>query len=78
MDWLCVGAGGLMKSSPCVCPLQPVVVILCPGWEKAQRVFELLEDIPAAAALRPTIVLVGEMDQAKSVKIQRNCELYML
>ncbi|XP_061078515.1 putative ATP-dependent RNA helicase TDRD12 [Conger conger] len=53
----------------------PVAVILCHGWEKAQRVFDLLEDIPAAEALHPMIVLVGEKDEAKSVKIQRNCQV---
>ncbi|KAJ8343367.1 hypothetical protein SKAU_G00306960, partial [Synaphobranchus kaupii] len=54
----------------------PIVVILCHGWEKAQRVFDLLEDIPAAGSLHPTIVLVGkEKDEAKAVKIQRNCQM---
>ncbi|KAJ8407914.1 hypothetical protein AAFF_G00269580 [Aldrovandia affinis] len=54
----------------------PIAVILCHGWEKAQHVFDLLEEIPAARSLHPMIVLVGhEKDEAKNVKIQRNCQL---
>ncbi|XP_064168547.1 putative ATP-dependent RNA helicase TDRD12 isoform X2 [Anguilla rostrata] len=53
----------------------PIAVILCHGWEKAQCVFDLLEDTPAAESLHPMIVLVGEKDEAKGVKIQRNCQV---
>lgn len=58
----------------CVC-LQPVAVILCPGWEKVQTVLELLEDSRATQNLHPTSVLLGmDQDEPKKFKIQRNCE----
>lgn len=63
-----------MKVSPLAFPVQPIAVVLCHGWEKAQSVFDLLEKIPAAQSLHPAIVLVGEKDEAKTVKLQRNCE----
>ncbi|XP_036391490.1 putative ATP-dependent RNA helicase TDRD12 [Megalops cyprinoides] len=54
----------------------PIAVILCQGWEKAQHVFDLLEDSPATKAFSPMIVLVGlGKDEAKSIKIERNCQV---
>ncbi|KAJ8248978.1 hypothetical protein GJAV_G00229830 [Gymnothorax javanicus] len=53
----------------------PIAVILCHGWEKAQCVFDILEDMPAAESLHPMMTLVGEKDEAQSVKIQRNCQV---
>lgn len=55
--------------------LQPVAVILCPGWEKVQTVLELLEDSKATHGLHPTSVLLGvDQDEPKKFKIQKNCE----
>uniref|UniRef100_A0A673JL70 RNA helicase n=1 Tax=Sinocyclocheilus rhinocerous TaxID=307959 RepID=A0A673JL70_9TELE len=56
--------------------LQPIAVILCPGWEKVQTVLELLEDSKATYNLHPTSVLLGvDQEEPKKFKIQRNCQL---
>lgn len=55
--------------------VQPVAVLLCPGWEKVQAVHDLLEEIKVAPTLHPTVVLLGVgRDEAKAVKIPKNCE----
>ncbi|KAJ8002842.1 hypothetical protein DPEC_G00163170 [Dallia pectoralis] len=52
----------------------PIAVILCPGWEKAQTVFDLLEESQTTQDLHPMLILVGlGKDEAKNVKIQNNC-----
>ncbi|XP_068458572.1 putative ATP-dependent RNA helicase TDRD12 isoform X2 [Clinocottus analis] len=54
----------------------PVAVLLCPGWEKAQVVYDLLEETRAASPLHPAIVLLGVgKDEAKAVRIPKNCLL---
>ncbi|KAM8893221.1 putative ATP-dependent RNA helicase TDRD12 [Spinachia spinachia] len=54
----------------------PLVVLLCPGWEKAQAVYDLLEEMKVAPALHPVISLLGvSKDEAKAVKIPQNCLL---
>ncbi|XP_034143978.1 putative ATP-dependent RNA helicase TDRD12 isoform X2 [Esox lucius] len=51
----------------------PIAVILCPGWEKAQAVFDLLEESHTVQDLHPMLILVGlGKDEAKNVKIQNN------
>lgn len=50
-------------------------MLLCPGWEKVQAVYDLLEEIKVAQILHPLIVLLGVgKDEAKAVKIPKNCE----
>ncbi|KAM3870210.1 putative ATP-dependent RNA helicase TDRD12 [Diretmus argenteus] len=54
----------------------PIAVVVCPGWEKVQTVSNLLEDRQIAQNLHPTSVLLGATkDEAKSVRIPKNCLL---
>uniref|UniRef100_A0A8C9Z7C7 RNA helicase n=1 Tax=Sander lucioperca TaxID=283035 RepID=A0A8C9Z7C7_SANLU len=54
----------------------PIAVLLCPGWEKAQAVYDLLEEIKATKVLHPAILLLGVgKDEAKDVRIPKNCLL---
>ncbi|XP_062317020.1 putative ATP-dependent RNA helicase TDRD12 [Osmerus eperlanus] len=52
----------------------PMAVILCPGWGKAQTVYNCLEESQSLQSLHPTVVLVGQArDEAKAVHIPKNC-----
>ncbi|XP_044049258.1 putative ATP-dependent RNA helicase TDRD12 isoform X2 [Siniperca chuatsi] len=54
----------------------PIAVVLCPGWEKVQVVYDHLEELKVAPALHPVIVLLGVgKDEAKAVRIPKNCLL---
>ncbi|XP_032406227.1 putative ATP-dependent RNA helicase TDRD12 [Xiphophorus hellerii] len=54
----------------------PIAVLLCPGWEKAQIIYNLLEESKVSQTLHPIIVLVGiGKDEAKAVKFPKNCLL---
>uniref|UniRef100_A0A3Q2XDI4 RNA helicase n=1 Tax=Haplochromis burtoni TaxID=8153 RepID=A0A3Q2XDI4_HAPBU len=54
----------------------PIAVLLCPGWEKVQAVYDLLGVSKVSQKLYPTTVLLGiNKDEAKSVKIPKNCLL---
>ncbi|XP_067446784.1 putative ATP-dependent RNA helicase TDRD12 isoform X3 [Thunnus thynnus] len=54
----------------------PVAVVLCPGWEKVQTVYDLLEDSKVSQTLHPVTVLLGAgKDEAKSIRIPKNCLL---
>ncbi|XP_043979981.1 putative ATP-dependent RNA helicase TDRD12 isoform X3 [Gambusia affinis] len=54
----------------------PIAVLLCPGWEKAQMIYNLLEESKVSQTLHPIIVLVGiGKDEAKAVKFPKNCLL---
>ncbi|XP_037622451.1 putative ATP-dependent RNA helicase TDRD12 isoform X4 [Sebastes umbrosus] len=54
----------------------PIVVLLCPGWEKVQAVYDLLEEMKVTPVLHPVIVLLGDSkDEAKAVRIPKNCLL---
>ncbi|XP_054607684.2 putative ATP-dependent RNA helicase TDRD12 isoform X2 [Nothobranchius furzeri] len=54
----------------------PIAVLLCSGWEKAQAVYDLLEEAKLSQSLCPVIVLLGVgKDEAKAVKIPKNCLL---
>ncbi|XP_038872845.1 putative ATP-dependent RNA helicase TDRD12 [Salvelinus namaycush] len=54
----------------------PIAVILCPGWEKAQTVIDLLEESQTIQVLHPMVILLGlGKDEAKTVKIQNNCQV---
>ncbi|XP_031471218.1 putative ATP-dependent RNA helicase TDRD12 isoform X4 [Phasianus colchicus] len=54
----------------------PLVLILCPGWRKAQLVFELLKKYSRCSRLiRPTLIILGKKkEEAETVKIQ-GCEI---
>ncbi|AWP07948.1 putative ATP-dependent RNA helicase TDRD12 [Scophthalmus maximus] len=54
----------------------PIAVLLCPGWEKVQVVYDLLDDSKIAHVLHPVVALPGvEKDAAKTVRIPKNCRL---
>ncbi|KAM4573429.1 putative ATP-dependent RNA helicase TDRD12 [Odontesthes bonariensis] len=54
----------------------PIAVVLCPGWERAQVVYNVLEEIKVAKTLHPVIVLLGiGKDEAQAIKIPKNCLL---
>ncbi|XP_048829648.1 putative ATP-dependent RNA helicase TDRD12 isoform X2 [Brienomyrus brachyistius] len=54
----------------------PIAAVLCPGWQKAQRVSGLLEELPAGASLHPTLVLLGRgKAEAEAAHIPSNCQL---
>ncbi|XP_072290541.1 putative ATP-dependent RNA helicase TDRD12 [Eucyclogobius newberryi] len=54
----------------------PIVVVVCPGWEKAQAIFDLLEELKVSHSLHPMIIHIGvKKDEAKSIKIPKNCLL---
>ncbi|XP_009949699.1 PREDICTED: putative ATP-dependent RNA helicase TDRD12 [Leptosomus discolor] len=54
----------------------PLALILCPGWKKAQLVFELLKTYTRCSRqLQPMLIILGQnKEAARSVKIQR-CEV---
>lgn len=56
--------------------LQPLAVIVCPGWKKAQFIFELLEDYsPSSRPLHPMLLIIGlHKDEAKNMKLPRGCK----
>ncbi|XP_070829066.1 putative ATP-dependent RNA helicase TDRD12 [Chaetodon trifascialis] len=54
----------------------PIAVLLCPGREKVQAVYDLLEELKVNPVLHPAIVLLGiGKDEAKAVRIPKNCLL---
>ncbi|XP_034644369.1 putative ATP-dependent RNA helicase TDRD12 isoform X2 [Trachemys scripta elegans] len=55
----------------------PIALIICPGWRKAQLVFELLEKYGRCSRpLHPMLILLGlNKEEAKNVKLQRGCEV---
>ncbi|CAB1459642.1 unnamed protein product [Pleuronectes platessa] len=54
----------------------PIAVLLCPGWEKVQQVYDLLEDFKISQVLHPIVLLLGVgKDEAKTVRIPKNCML---
>ncbi|XP_068595028.1 putative ATP-dependent RNA helicase TDRD12 [Brachionichthys hirsutus] len=56
----------------------PIAVLLCPGWERLQLVYDLLEDLKVISSLQPAIVLLGVgEDEAKATRIPRKCLLLL-
>nr|XP_029133392.1 putative ATP-dependent RNA helicase TDRD12 isoform X1 [Labrus bergylta]XP_029133393.1 putative ATP-dependent RNA helicase TDRD12 isoform X1 [Labrus bergylta] len=54
----------------------PIAVLLCPGWEKVQAVYDLLDETKVAHTLHPFVVLLGiGKDEAKTIRIPKNCLL---
>ncbi|XP_068168743.1 putative ATP-dependent RNA helicase TDRD12 [Antennarius striatus] len=56
----------------------PIAVLLCPGWERVQLVYDLLEELKVTSSLQPAVVLLGVgEDEAKACKIPKNCRLLL-
>ncbi|MGH0116283.1 UNVERIFIED_CONTAM: hypothetical protein FKN15_003463 [Acipenser sinensis] len=56
--------------------VKPIAVVLCPGWEKAQYVFDTLEEYKLFQPLNPMLILVGLCkEEAKNIKIQKGCQI---
>ncbi|KAI3370727.1 hypothetical protein L3Q82_007106 [Scortum barcoo] len=54
----------------------PIAVLLCPGWEKVQAVYDLLEELKVSSTLHPVTMLLGVgKDEAKAARIPKNCLL---
>ncbi|XP_059523029.1 putative ATP-dependent RNA helicase TDRD12 [Myotis daubentonii] len=67
--------GGCYKSLPS--RNGPLAVILCPGWKKAQFIFELLGDYGVSSRpLHPMLLTIGlHKDEAKHMKLPRGCDI---
>ncbi|XP_030060268.1 putative ATP-dependent RNA helicase TDRD12 [Microcaecilia unicolor] len=54
----------------------PLVIFLCPGWKKAQHVFDLLLLYgKSSKPLNPLLLLIGlNKEEAKNMKLPRGCE----
>nr|XP_001915639.3 putative ATP-dependent RNA helicase TDRD12 isoform X4 [Equus caballus] len=55
----------------------PLAVFVCPGWKKAQFVFELLGDYGTSSRpLHPVLLTIGlHKDEAKNMKLPRGCDV---
>ncbi|XP_048372100.1 putative ATP-dependent RNA helicase TDRD12 isoform X2 [Sphaerodactylus townsendi] len=55
----------------------PVALIICPGWKKAEQVFEFLEIYThSSRPLHPRLLLLGlNKEEIKNVKLPRGCEV---
>ncbi|XP_012860656.1 putative ATP-dependent RNA helicase TDRD12 [Echinops telfairi] len=55
----------------------PLAVIVCPGWKKAQFIFEVLGDYSMSSRpLHPVLLTVGlHKDEAKNMKLPRGCDV---
>ncbi|XP_055992076.1 putative ATP-dependent RNA helicase TDRD12 [Sorex fumeus] len=67
--------GGCYKSLPS--RNGPLAVIVCPGWKKAQFIFELLGDYNLSSKpLHPMLLTIGlHKDEAKNMKLPRGCDV---
>nr|XP_017445554.1 putative ATP-dependent RNA helicase TDRD12 isoform X5 [Rattus norvegicus] len=56
---------------------KPLAVIVCPGWKKAQFIFELLGDYSMSSRpLHPVLLTIGlHKDEAKNMKLPRGCDV---
>ncbi|XP_024137351.1 putative ATP-dependent RNA helicase TDRD12 isoform X1 [Oryzias melastigma] len=60
--------------TPRMSSLGPMVLVLCPGWERVQMVFSVLEETKVSESLHPDVALLGVgKDQAKNFKLPKNC-----
>ncbi|XP_061578783.1 putative ATP-dependent RNA helicase TDRD12 [Cololabis saira] len=56
----------------------PIAVVLCPGWERVQVVYDMLMESRVSRTLHPVSLLLGiAKDEAKHVKIPQNCLLLL-
>ncbi|XP_019360826.1 PREDICTED: putative ATP-dependent RNA helicase TDRD12 [Gavialis gangeticus] len=55
----------------------PTTLIVCPGWKKAQLIFELLKKYGRCSRpLHPLLLLVGlNNEEVKNMKLQQGCEV---
>ncbi|KAM9048061.1 putative ATP-dependent RNA helicase TDRD12 isoform 2-T2 [Megaptera novaeangliae] len=55
----------------------PLAVIVCPGWKKAQLIFELLGDYSVSSRpVHPVVLTIGlHKDEAKNMKLPRGCNV---
>nr|XP_045010819.1 putative ATP-dependent RNA helicase TDRD12 isoform X2 [Jaculus jaculus] len=55
----------------------PLAVIVCPGWKKAQFIFELLGDYSMSSRpLHPVLLTIGlHKDEAKNMKLPKGCDV---
>ncbi|XP_046935295.1 putative ATP-dependent RNA helicase TDRD12 [Lynx rufus] len=67
--------GGCYKSLPS--RNGPLAVIVCPGWKKAQLIFELLGDYGMSPTpLHRVLLTIGlHKDEAKNMKLPRACDI---
>ncbi|XP_061028786.1 putative ATP-dependent RNA helicase TDRD12 [Eubalaena glacialis] len=67
--------GGCYKSLPS--RNGPLAVIVCPGWKKAQLIFELLRDYSVSSRpVHPVVLTIGlNKDEAKNMKLPRGCNV---
>ncbi|XP_025281014.1 putative ATP-dependent RNA helicase TDRD12 isoform X1 [Canis lupus baileyi] len=67
--------GGCYKSLPS--RNGPLAVVVCPGWKKAQFIFELLEDYSMSSKpLHPVLLTIGlHKDEAKNMKLPKGCDI---
>ncbi|XP_073914746.1 putative ATP-dependent RNA helicase TDRD12 isoform X2 [Castor canadensis] len=67
--------GGCYKSLPS--RKGPLAVVVCPGWKKAQLIFEVLGDYNTSSRpLHPVLLTIGlHKDEAKSMKLPRSCDV---
>ncbi|XP_007165118.2 putative ATP-dependent RNA helicase TDRD12 isoform X1 [Balaenoptera acutorostrata] len=67
--------GGCYKSLPS--RNGPLAVIVCPGWKKAQLIFELLRDYSVSSRpVHPVVLTIGlHKDEAKNMKLPRGCNV---
>ncbi|XP_076988367.1 putative ATP-dependent RNA helicase TDRD12 isoform X3 [Tamandua tetradactyla] len=67
--------GGCYKSLPS--RNGPLAVMVCPGWKKAQYIFELLGDYSMSTRpLHPVLLTIGlHKDEAKNTKLPRGCNV---
>ncbi|KAM5297159.1 putative ATP-dependent RNA helicase TDRD12 [Glossophaga mutica] len=67
--------GGCYKSLPS--RNGPLAVIVCPGWRKAQFIFELLGEYSMSSRpLHPMVLTIGlHKDEAKNMKLRRGCDI---
>ncbi|XP_059855058.1 putative ATP-dependent RNA helicase TDRD12 isoform X2 [Delphinus delphis] len=57
---------------------KPLAVIVCPGWKKAQLVFELLGDYSMSSrpVVHPVVLTIGlHKDEAKNMKLPSGCNV---
>ncbi|XP_037847431.2 putative ATP-dependent RNA helicase TDRD12 isoform X2 [Chlorocebus sabaeus] len=55
----------------------PLAVIVCPGWKKAQFIFELLGEYSMSSRpLHPVLLTIGlHKEEAKNTKLPRDCDV---
>ncbi|NXA65683.1 DDX17 helicase, partial [Mohoua ochrocephala] len=64
------------QASPRMSGVCPLALILCPGWKKAQLVFDLLKTYrKGCGRLHPALIILGQNKEAASQVELRGCEV---